>query len=419
MDLILNILRSISYAIVEPTYLLMFVIIGIMFYIRNKKITMIHKVTMGQSKYSALELTLSQLVLGVLIGALGSILLGVLGVVFTENSGVELVFLVSILLIFVKPKFVCFSYSAAIIGLFSIIINIIATYTNKEAFLDVNILQIMTMVGVLHICEALLILLDGKRGAIPVFTQKDGKIVGGFSFDRIWAIPVAILTALSISIGDTFIAPDWWPLVNSKQTLAMLGKAFIASLPFYGMIGFKTITFTQTETKKIATATILNCIYGVSLVLVAQVASLGIIGQLIVVIYAPLAHEAMLKIQYSIEKKGKYLYYSDENGIAILEVLYNSPAFISGIRRGDRVIEVNNQQVVTELQILEAIKNGSNNILMKVKKLSGELVDYTIPTKNKRIGILLVPRLINKDKIFAVNQEQTFKKILEELKNKK
>lgn len=418
MELILNILQSISYVLVEPTYLTMFVIIGIMFYLKNKKISMIQRMTLGESVNSPLELTLSQLVLGVFAGVIGSILLGVLGVVFTENSGVEWIFLISILLIFIQPRFVCFSYSASILGALAIVSSLIAASTNEKSFLDVNILQIMTMVGVLHIVEALLVAIDGKRGAIPVFTQKDSKIVGGFAFDRIWAIPIALLVALSVSYGSITSTPNWWPIINNKGTLAILGTAFLTATSFYGMIGYKTVTFTQTKNKKIMTSALLIGGYGLSLILVAQLAGIGLVGEIIVVAYAPLAHEGMIRLQRLVEKKGDFLYFSDENGISILEVAPSSPAFLAGIRRGDKIVEVNNQRVISEVEVLMAIKQNCADLALKIRKVSGEIVDYSIKAYNKRIGILIVPRMINKNNIKGIDNDSNFKKLLDELRKK-
>ena len=44
-----------------------------------------------------------------------------------------------------------------------------------KLFLNVDILSLMTFVGVMYILEGLLIIVDGNRGAIPVFTKKRTK----------------------------------------------------------------------------------------------------------------------------------------------------------------------------------------------------------------------------------------------------
>ena len=101
MDLIIYTLKSVSSAIVEPLHFLMLVILGVIFYFKNIKIVAIQKMTIGEKLNSPLELTFSQIVLGILAGVVGSLLLTTLGVTFSENSGIELIFIVSILLILI------------------------------------------------------------------------------------------------------------------------------------------------------------------------------------------------------------------------------------------------------------------------------------------------------------------------------
>ena len=63
----------------------------------------------------------------------------------------------------------------------------------------------MTLVGVLHIIEGSLVMIDGSRGAIPVFTNRDNKIIGGFALKRYWALPIAILILLSATTSDLVV----------------------------------------------------------------------------------------------------------------------------------------------------------------------------------------------------------------------
>ena len=114
MELILYTLRSLSCVVVQPSLIVLLLIMGIGFYLKNKKLTTLQKMIIGEELTSPLELTLSQIVLGVLAGILCSIVFTVLGVTFTETSGIQLLFLLSIILMFIRPRFVCFSYSGAI-----------------------------------------------------------------------------------------------------------------------------------------------------------------------------------------------------------------------------------------------------------------------------------------------------------------
>ena len=116
MELITYSLRTVAEAIIKPTYLLMLIVFGVIFYLKNKRTSMIQQMTIGEVIDTPLELTLSQLVIGILAGTIGSIILSILGVSFGNNSGIEFIFITSILLLIIRPRLVCFAYSGAVLG---------------------------------------------------------------------------------------------------------------------------------------------------------------------------------------------------------------------------------------------------------------------------------------------------------------
>ena len=422
MELILYTLRTVAYAIVDPMHIFMLIVLGVMFYIKNKRVSLMQKMTIGEIINSPLELTLSQISLGIIAGAIVSILLSSFGVIFTENSGIEVMFMISVLLLFIKKRYMGFAYSGAILGAISIFSNILAELTKTESYINVNILVLMTFVGVIHIVEGFLIMFDGGRGAIPVFTNKDNKIIGGFAYNRYWALPVALFIAITSNISSVSTSdvatPDWWPIINRSGALLLLSSAIIASIPLYGVIGYNSVSFTKEKNKKPIYSGVGILIYGVLLTLIAQLSNFGIVGQIIGVIFAPLGYELMLKIQNKLEESGKYLYVTDDNGVAVLEVAPNSPAFESGVRRGDKILEVNKNKVISEVEIFKEVRESFSEIPFKIKKISGEIVDLNIKPKNKRIGMLLVPKMVKVDSTLSVDNDD-FKKILEEMKRKR
>lgn len=421
MELILYTLRTVAYAIVEPMHIFMLVVLGLMFYSKNKRISLMQKMTIGETINSPLELTLSQIALGIIAGAIVSLMLSLLGIVFNENSGIEIMFMISILLLFIKKRFICFSYSGAVLGGISILASFLASATNTDSYINVNILALMTFVGLMHIVEGFLVMVDGSRGAIPVFSNRNEKIVGGFSYNRYWALPVAIFIAVTSnisSVGTSSIAtPDWWPIINRPEALLLLSSAIIVAMPLYGVVSYNSVSFTKEKSKKPIYSGIGILVYGVILTLIAQLAQFGIIGQIVVVIFAPLGHELMIRIQNKIEDNGEYLYVTDDNGVSVLEVAPDSPAYASGVRRGDKILEVNENKVLSEVEVFKAVRENFKEISFRVKKISGEIVDLTILPKNKRVGMLLVPRMVEADSIFSVDNDD-FKKVLEEMKRK-
>ena len=421
MDLIVHSLKSVATAIIEPMHLIMLVIFGVIFYFKNVRIVSIQKMTLGEGINTPLELTLSQIILGILAGAIGSIILSILGVTFSENSGIEFILMISILSLFYKKKYISYAYSAAILATIGIILNIISNSIGVKLLLDINVLSLITFVGVIYILEGLLIMFDGSRGAIPVFTKKEDKIVGGFSFSRYWPMPIAILMIFSNSApgGESIYSnlASWWPIINRESTLALLTTAMIVSIPIYGILGYSNVTFTQEKKIKSLRCGITIALYGLSVALVAQLANINILGQIVSIIYAPLVFELIMRYEYRVEKKGKFLYVSDDEGIMVLEVTPNSPAYEVGIKRGDKIIEINGQSIKSEVDILKIARESIFKVPVKIKNNSGQVLEYIIQPRNKRLGMLLVPRLVKREDIFEIKADD-LKNIINELKNK-
>lgn len=59
MDLVMYTLRSVAYVIVEPSLMIMLIILGIIFYSKNRKLVAMQKMIIGEEVNSPLELTLS------------------------------------------------------------------------------------------------------------------------------------------------------------------------------------------------------------------------------------------------------------------------------------------------------------------------------------------------------------------------
>ncbi|MGL5378415.1 PDZ domain-containing protein [Clostridium sp.] len=422
MELVLYTLRTVAFAIVEPSHTLTLIILGAIFYSRNRRISMMQKMTIGESLNSPLELTLSQLVLGILGGALASVILSVLGIVFEKNSGIELLFVVSLMLLFFKKRFVGFAYSGAVLGLVSIIFTFVATKTNTQSYININIPALIIFIGVIYIVEAVLVMIDGSRGALPVFSNKDNKIIGGFAFDRYWPVPVAVLIVLNGmgtggAVGNVAI-PEWWPLINKASTVALLATAVVSSLPMYGIFNYNSVTFTMEKKKKPIYSGGLILAYGISLILISQIANLGLVFQIITIALLPIGREIVLKLDKKLENKGSYFYVSDDDGVAVLEVSPMSPSYEVGIRSGDKILEVNNTRVVSEVEIFKTVKDSVYDIHFKIMRKSGEILDYTVKPRQKRVGILLVPKMVKREDVFGIGNDD-FKKVLEELKRKR
>lgn len=424
--ILLYTLKSVAFALTEPYLVLLLAILAFTLYRKNKQTVIMQQMIIGEKINSPFELTISQIVIGIFGGILVSVIMSYLGVIFDENSAIDLIFLASIIFMFFNPRFICFSYSGAILGFISIILSVLSQELNIASlnFLKIDVVSLMSMVAILHLVEGILIIIDGKRGAIPVFTSKDGNIIGGFALQRYWAIPMAIIFMLhpKSMVGNfsQISVQDWWPLVNSAIPRGILQNAVMVLIPFYAVMGYNSVTFTRDVKQKTAMSGGLVILYSLALFGIAQAAVFNIWLKFLVLVFAPLAHEGIMLIQRNLEMKGKPKYISSNEGIMVLAVAPNSPANEMGIKSGDLLVEINSEKIESEDRIMEIIKECSNFIWFKVKRVAGnfEQVSYNRMNKNKRLGIVFVPRNVPKNSMVVKLDKNRFSEILNKIKNK-
>lgn len=422
MNILVYTLKAVASAISEPYLAIMLVILVFILYRNNKNIAIMQKMIVGEPVNSALELTASQTVIGIIAGTFASMILSYLGVAFDENSAIDIIFLVSILLTFWRPRFICFSYSGALLGLTSLFLKAISILTNNPSidFLKIDIAALLTLIAVLHFVEGILVMIDGKRGSLPVFSDRDDKIIGGFAFQRYWALPVALLliahNAGLTSGGVMLSTSGTWPIFKDFIPMNMAKDISLVLFPFYGMIGFNSTTFTKNKEQKTLTSGLSIMLYSIVLFIFARLAVINVYFQIIALFVAPFAHEAMMYLQRRAEINGKPKYFNDGDGVMVLDVAPNSPANDMGLKSGDILVEMNDKIIHGEEDILLLIKTGINFIWFKVKKDTGELknVSYNRMNSSKRLGAVIVPKHLKGDAPTNKLKRDRFMDILDE-----
>ncbi|MBA5850712.1 PDZ domain-containing protein [Clostridium sp. cel8] len=426
MNILIYTLRSIAYALTEPYLLIVLVILAFVLHRKNTQTVAMQKMIIGEKVNSSFELTISQIVIGIFAGTLASIIMSYLGIVFDQSSAVDLVFLASIVFMFFNPRFICFSYSGSIIGLLSVFLAMASSYFKIPDldFLNIDVVSLMSMIAVLHFIEGILVMIDGKTGSIPIFTSKNGKIIGGFALKRYWIIPIAIFLAIqtkSISYYSWQVVsmPSWWPVLKGQTLSGILNNVVLILMPFYAVVGYSSVTFTKNTRQKSFMSGIIIMTYAVVIFILAQLASVNLFFKIFVLIMAPVAHEGMRIIQTYFETTGTPKYISSSEGIMVLAVAPNSPAHEMGIKSGDLLVEINNIKVESEDKIIEILNECSNFIWLKVKRVTGDFEQLTYNKMNseKRLGIVFVPRNVPKNSMVVKLNKNKFSDILDKIKN--
>lgn len=412
MELLKYTLQNVSYAIVEPSYAMILILMGLAFYMKNRKITLMEKLVMGKNTISAFELTISQIVMGIFGGVLVSIILTFLGVSFYESSNIFLIFILSVGLIFVNPKLGAFSYSGSILGLISILLYFLAQALNKPSLnvMNMDITNLIIVIAIMHFVEGLLIILDGKRGAIPVFSGRDKHIIGGFAYGRQWVLPMIILLMVQASgadllSGNAVNTPGWWPLVNHEENLVLFATMIIGALPMYSGLSYKTATFTKSKGEKPVISGALLCIFSIFVLLLSQFGNINKFLDTFLLVLIPLAHEGINRLEKHMELKAKPKYVSTNEGVCVLDVAPNSIAKEMGLCPGDMILEINEEKVLKDEVIFRFLERLPYNIKMYVRGVNGEIKILTknIQDRKEKLGFVIVPREVPKQVKVAGN----------------
>lgn len=412
MGLLLYTLKSLSLVILKPFFLSVLIILAIIFYWKNRKVSEMQKKISGERINSPLELTLSQFALGIIAGIILGIISSFLGIAFKENSGIEVLFIISILFMLIKPRLACYSYGGAILGFMSLIYTHIFAKGMRTGVFDIDIVALMTLIGILHIVEGILVMVDGSKGSIPVFSKRKGMIYGGYALNRYWFLPINIMifiqsNTIASAITRNIKTPNWWPIIRGPETLNLIAMCTLVIMTFYGVFNYSGVTFTKSKKEKRKEAGIIIFLYGIIISIIAQFARFGVVSEIIVIILVPVLHEYMISFQAKLEKKRKPIFYSFPGRVCVIEVVPNSVGYKAGIRAGDLIKNINGLMVKSEKEIYRMKDSVISEVNLTIIKNHQE-IDVTIEkSENRGLGILVVPvSVLNKNNFNQILKEK-------------
>ncbi|NLO89858.1 MAG: PDZ domain-containing protein [Clostridia bacterium] len=284
---------------------------------------------------------------GLVGGFLGSFLMVLFGVSITA-IGIGYLWIVAMLLLLVHPRFLCFSYAGGIISLSSLLFG----------FPKVDVPQLMGLVAILHMVESLLILTSGHISTIPIYIRNDrGELVGGYSLQMYWPIPIVALLIMSKNIfpGEWLNMPDWWPLIKPDIT-GNLDNILYVLYPVIAALGYGDLALAHSPKKKVQKAALNLAVYSLILLFLCVVVShfRTPVLYLLPALFGPIGHEVVVFIGQRQELKGEPIFLNPPEGIMILEVLKGSFAEKLGLSPRDVILKVNDVPVNTMNELQEA-----------------------------------------------------------------
>jgi hypothetical protein len=350
---------------------------------------------MGQaSRYLYIRSALVSALLGIVGGAVGSILLVFLGIDLA-NIGISQLWIMALVLMLLQPRFLCFAYGAGLLG----ISNLLWGYPN------ISIPQIMGLVAVLHMVESLLILANGTFSPIPVYIKKGGQIRGGFNLQSFWPIPLIALLGIGINADMGGISmPDWWPLLRDSARFTQ--DQTYALLPIMAVLGYGEISTTQTPVETTRKSSLHLFIFSLVLLILALLASRWAILLPAAALFSPLGHELVIWLGMRAENQTP-IYVPPNQGVKVLDVLPGTPAYRAGLRSGDEILTLNHA-IVNDFAAIQNISGHDNRVMLGIKRGKDQLEIQLRNIPNQTSGIIPVPDqdaprylIVNEDGIFS------------------
>lgn len=313
--------------------------------------------------------------LGILGGALASLIMLLLGLSLSQ-IGLLFIWPVALLLLLIHPRYLCFAYAGGIVALAVLAVRFVllplipslAEYSLVASLLEIHIPALLALVGLLHFIEALLIYFSGHRGSSPLYYKgADGEVVGAFSLQRFWPIPLAALLAtvvLETEIQGVSM-PEWWPLLKPLLELEPGQTLQYLALPAVAALGYSDLALSSSPREKsISTARLLS-LY--SLILIGLALASEFYPWVIPagVLFAPLGHEGVIYFGNRLEQSRGARYRSTAEGVPLMAVLPRSAASRAGLRAGDLLRRVNGAPVRSDQELLLRLEESYFMVLLE------------------------------------------------------
>ncbi|GAB2719595.1 PDZ domain-containing protein [Paenibacillus thermoaerophilus] len=343
---------------------------------------------------------------GIVAGLAASAAMLALGAALQPET-LAILWVVSVAAVWIRFRFLCLAYAVGVAGALHGLSSIPAVADGLEAIgagvvadwlQAIDVPSLLSVVGVLHLGEALLIGWTGGRSAMPVFLEgKRGKPVGGYKLQQYWPVPLLLLAP-----APAENAAWMFGLVESSSSLLPwklpFGDGLWESgwwiLPFPVLIGFSSLTVSKLPRDKARESARNVALYGTFALLLAFAAEWMPAIAVPAALLALALHEGLVWLDGWLESQRRPLYVHDDRGLKVLAVLPASPAAGLGIQPGEIVRKVNGMPVRSRAELHAALRSNPAFCKLEVLDIRGEvrfLSRSLYAGEHHQLGLLLCP----------------------------
>lgn len=378
--------RAIPQTFANMDFLVIMVIVLFLVYGQYRRIAFMETRLLGRPCTNPLTETTTAVLYGFIGGILASAVFIGVGIPLSE-TGIWYVWPLALLLMFIHPRFLCFSYAGGILAMSHLVFG----------WPTLNVSAVMALVAVLHMVEAALIRLHGPLTPSPVYIRREGEgVVGGLSMQKFWPLPILALILVTVTGelegADLVAMPDWWPLIRPYQVPAE-GERFLYLLfPMVAALGYGDICLSRLPKEKAKLSSFYLASYSVLLLGVAIASTSMPVLRWIAALGAPLGHEVVIHLGRRSERIAPPIFRSDQ-GAMVLAVQTGSPAETMGLVPGDIIVAINDYPVSSSGDVRQVMVPWVIDPALTVKgELSGR-GDRVLKYKGKipPLGVIFVP----------------------------
>lgn len=386
-DVIPLVIKNYFLLFLDPEFLFLMAVVVALVALQYRRSETARKSIFGVKTHRLWRDTVTATLLGLAGGLGGSVLMVLAGLPLTGTGSVfMLILIVAAVLMLINPRFICFAYAGGIISLANII----------TGWPQVNISQVLALVALLHMVESLLIFFSGHLGAVPTFFgEASGRVVGGFTLQKFWPIPLVALTVVDFSASAELFSnmPQWWPLIKPGEVSGFNNFGY-ALVSVVAGLGYGDLAIARNPWEKSRLSAFYLALYSVTLFLLSVFAQYYAFLSLAAALFSPLGHELVIYIGRKIELAGRPAFAPSNQGVRVLDVIPDSVAWHMGIRSGDVLIAVGGIPVNNRWGMKHALENIPGSLEIEFLQGPGQVYNRGLafrPNVNRSLGLLLVP----------------------------
>ncbi len=302
----------------------------------------------------------TQLYYVLLYGLLGGLVASFLILVFNieiDSEAIMIIWPISLFLMLFNQRYLCPSYSIGVVSLSSLIFG----------WPKVNVPPLIVVVGILHLIESLLILIDGARDSVPVYIEhRRFTPAGAYIMNKMWPVPLV--------------------------TIMTSGRIMF---PVIAVLIYEDEAITQSPYKRTRESAFWVGVYGLVMLILAvtsyRVKWLAYFTALISLLF----HELLVIWNKKGQRTGKPAFKAPWRGIRVLDILPDSAGDRMGIKQGDVILSINGRQVNSEAMLNEILEDSPALLWVTVLREQQGTVELEYRDYNMGIddlGIMIVPR---------------------------